>query len=119
MGLIEMLCFVVDNDFECVIYIEVIDLLCCSKLFKKGKFEFELYWGVDFQVEYECFLVEKYFKKFVIVCDYLKDIKVFYMCMNDDDKIVVVMDVFFLYIGEVIGGLQWEECYGKLVECMK
>lgn len=105
MGLVEMFCFVVDNDFECIIYFEVINIFCNFKFFKKGCFEFELIWGVDLQVEYECFLVEKKFKKLVIVCDYFKDIKVFYMRMNDDDKMVVVMDVFFLFIGEVIGGL--------------
>lgn len=64
-----------------------------------------MFWGIDFFFEYECFLVEEYFKLLVVVKNYLKDIKVFYMCLNDDGKIVVVMDVLVLGIGEIIGGL--------------
>ena len=119
MGLIEMLRFVVDNEFERITYTEAIELLRRSKPFKKGKFEFEPHWGVDLQAEHERFLVEKHFKKPVIVRDYPKDIKAFYMRMNDDDKTVAAMDVLFPYIGEVIGGSQREERQSVLLERMK
>ncbi len=119
MGLIEMLRFVVDNEFERITYTEAIELLRRSKPFKKGKFEFEPHWGADLQAEHERFLVEKHFKKPVIVRDYPKDIKAFYMRMNDDDKTVAAMDVLFPYIGEVIGGSQREERQSVLLERMK
>lgn len=109
MGLIEMLRFVVDNDFARITYTEAVNMLRNSKPFKKGKFEFEPVWGADLQAEHERFLVEKEFKKPVIVRDYPKDIKAFYMRMNDDNKTVAAMDVLFPYIGEVIGGSQREE----------
>lgn len=109
MGLIEMLRFVVDNDFERITYTEAVNLLLRSKPYKKGRFEFKPEWGVDLQAEHERYLVEKHFKKPVIVRDYPKDIKAFYMRMNDDDKTVAAMDVLFPYIGEVIGGSQREE----------
>jgi asparaginyl-tRNA synthetase len=109
MGLLEMLRFVVDNDFERITYTEAIQILRNSKPFKKGRFEFEPTWGVDLQAEHERYLVEKHFKKPVIVRDYPKDIKAFYMRMNDDGKTVAAMDVLFPYIGEVIGGSQREE----------
>lgn len=114
MGLVEMLRFVVDNDFARITYTEAVNLLRNSKPFKKGKFEFEPVWGADLQAEHERFLVEKEFKKPVIVRDYPKDIKAFYMRMNDDDKTVAAMDVLFPYIGEVIGGSQREEREGML-----
>ncbi len=114
MGLVEMLRFVVDNDFTRITYTEAVNLLRNSKPFKKGKFEFEPVWGADLQAEHERFLVEKEFKKPVIVRDYPKDIKAFYMRMNDDDKTVAAMDVLFPYIGEVIGGSQREEREGML-----
>lgn len=119
MGLIEMLRFVVDNEFERITYTEAIELLRRSKPFKKGKFEFEPHWGADLQAEHERFLVEKHFKKPVIVRDYPKDIKAFYMRMNDDGKTVAAMDVLFPYIGEVIGGSQREERQSVLLERMK
>ena len=109
MGLVEMLRLVVDNDFERITYSEAINILRNSKPFKKGRFEFEPTWGADLQAEHERFLVEKKFKKPVIVRDYPKDIKAFYMRMNDDDKTVAAMDVLFPFIGEVIGGSQREE----------
>lgn len=109
MGLVEMLRFVVDNDFERITYSEAINILRNSKPFKKGKFEFEPTWGADLQAEHERFLVEKKFKKPVIVRDYPKDIKAFYMRMNEDGKTVAAMDVLFPFIGEVIGGSQREE----------
>jgi len=114
MGLVDMLRFVVDNDFARITYTEAVNLLRNSKPFKKGKFEFEPVWGADLQAEHERFLVEKEFKKPVIVRDYPKDIKAFYMRMNDDDKTVAAMDVLFPYIGEVIGGSQREEREGML-----
>jgi asparaginyl-tRNA synthetase len=109
MGLIEMLRFVVDNDFERITYTEAVQLLRGSKPFKKGKFQFEPQWGVDLQAEHERWLVEKKFQKPVIVRDYPKEIKAFYMRQNDDGKTVAAMDVLFPYIGEVIGGSQREE----------
>jgi asparaginyl-tRNA synthetase len=109
MGLIDMLRFVVDNDFERLAYTDAVNLLRSSKTFKKGKFEFEPVWGEDLQAEHERYLVEKHFKKPVIVKDYPKDFKAFYMRLNDDKKTVAAMDVLFPYIGEVIGGSQREE----------
>lgn len=114
MGLLEMLRFVVDNDFERITYTEAVELLRNSTPFKKGKFEFEPQWGIDLQAEHERYLVEKHFKKPVIVRNYPKDIKAFYMRMNDDEKTVAAMDVLFPYIGEVIGGSQREERLDKL-----
>lgn len=118
MGLIEMLRFVVDNDFARITYTEAVNMLRNSKPFKKGKFEFEPVWGADLQAEHERFLVEKEFKKPVIVRDYPKDIKAFYMRMNDDGKTVAAMDVLFPYIGEVIGGSQREERQEMLAKRM-
>ena len=114
MGLIETLRFVVDNDFARITYSEAIDLLRNSKPYKKGRFEFPVEWGTDLQAEHERWLVEKKFQKPVIVRDYPKDIKAFYMRMNDDEKTVAAMDVLFPGIGEVIGGSQREERLDKL-----
>lgn len=119
MGLIEQLRFVVDNEFERITYTEAINILRNSKPYKKGKFEFEVEWGKDLQAEHERYLVEKKFKKPVIVRDYPKDIKAFYMRMNDDDKTVAAMDVLFPGIGEVIGGSQREEREDILLERIK
>lgn len=109
MPLMETLKFVVDNDFERITYTEAIRHLQNSKPYKKGKFKFPVEWGTDLAAEHERFLVEKKFKKPVIVVDYPKDIKSFYMRMNDDGKTVAAMDVLFPGIGEVIGGSQREE----------
>ncbi|MEL6141494.1 MAG: asparagine--tRNA ligase [Bacteroidota bacterium] len=109
MGLIEMLKFVVEDDFERITYTEAIDILKRSKPYKKGKFEFPVEWGEDLAAEHERYLVEKHFKKPVIVRDYPKEFKAFYMRLNDDDKTVAAMDILFPYIGEVIGGSQREE----------
>ena len=109
MGLLDMLKFVVDNDFERVTYTEAVELIRDSKPYKKGKFEFDVQWGTDLQAEHERYLVEKHFQKPVIVSNYPKDIKAFYMRQNDDGKTVAAMDVLFPYIGEVIGGSQREE----------
>jgi len=109
MGLIDTLRFVVDNDFERITYTEAVNLLLNSKPYKKGRFQFPIEWGSDLQAEHERWLVEQKFKKPVIVRDYPKDIKAFYMRMNDDNKTVAAMDVLFPGIGEVIGGSQREE----------
>lgn len=109
MGLIETLRFVVDNDFERITHAEAIQLIKRSKPYKKGRFEFEVDEKSDLQAEHERWLVEKHFKKPVIVRDYPKGIKAFYMRMNDDNETVAAMDVLFPGIGEVIGGSQREE----------
>ncbi|NRA48244.1 MAG: asparagine--tRNA ligase, partial [Phaeodactylibacter sp.] len=114
MGLIETLRFVVDNDFERITYSEAVNILRNSKPYKKGKFEYDVEWGKDLQAEHERFLVEKKFKKPVIVRDYPASIKAFYMRMNDEQegvpgKTVAAMDVLFPGIGEVVGGSQREE----------
>jgi len=109
--LIERLKFVVENDFVRLPYTEGIKILEQSG----EKFEFPVYWGVDLQSEHERFLVEKHFKKPVILTDYPKDIKAFYMKQNDDGKTVRAMDVLFPRIGEIIGGSQREENYEKLL----
>jgi asparaginyl-tRNA synthetase len=114
MPLTETLRFVVDNDFERITYTEAVRILRNSKPYKKGKFEYDIEWGKDLQAEHERFLVEKKFKKPVIVRDYPADIKAFYMRMNDEQeevpgRTVAAMDVLFPGIGEVIGGSQREE----------
>jgi len=110
MGLIEKLQFVIENDFERITYTEAYDILRNSKPNKKKKFQYLIEeWGADFQSEHERYLVEKKFKKPVIITDYPKDIKAFYMRMNDDGKTVRAMDVLFPGIGEIIGGSQREE----------
>ena len=118
MGLVDTLRFVVNNEFERITYTEAINLLRSSKPYKKGKFQYPVEWGIDLQSEHERWLVEKKFKKPVIVRDYPKDIKAFYMRMNDDEKTVAAMDVLFPGIGEVIGGSQREERLNKLKERM-
>jgi asparaginyl-tRNA synthetase len=119
MGLIETLKFVVENDFERITYTEAIDLLRNSKPYKKGRFQYDVEWGVDLQSEHERWLGEKKFQKPVIVRDYPKEIKAFYMRMNEDDKTVAAMDVLFPGIGEVIGGSQREERLDVLRSRMK
>ena len=109
MGLIEMLEFTVKDDFARITYTEAIELIQRSKPYKKKKFEFPVEWGTDLQAEHERWLVEKHFKKPVIVRDYPKDFKAFYMRLNDDEKTVAAMDILFPYIGEVVGGSQREE----------
>ena len=109
-GLIERLKFVLHNDFVRLPYTEGIKILEASG----RKFEFPVYWGVDLASEHERFLVEEHFKKPVILTDYPKEIKAFYMKLNDDGKTVRAMDVLFPGIGEIIGGSQREEDYDKL-----
>lgn len=117
-SLTETLRFVVDNAFERITYTEAVDLLRNSKPFKKKQFEYEPEWGKDLQAEHERWLVEKHFQKPVIVRNYPKDIKAFYMRMNEDGKTVAAMDVLFPGIGEVIGGSQREERHDVLVQRM-
>ena len=109
--LIERLKFVVNNDFVRLPYTEGIKILEESG----KKFEFPVYWGVDLASEHERYLVEEHFKKPVILTDYPKEIKAFYMKLNDDGKTVRAMDVLFPKIGEIIGGSQREENYEKLL----
>ncbi|UII21267.1 asparagine--tRNA ligase [Fulvivirga ligni] len=115
MSLLERLQFVADNEFERVTYTEAIDILRNSKPNKKKKFQYLIDgWGADLQSEHERFLVEKHFNKPVILYNYPKDIKAFYMRQNDDNKTVAAMDVLFPGIGEIIGGSQREERYDNL-----
>ena len=114
LSLVDTLRFVVDNDFVRITYTEALDILMRSKPYKKNKFEFPLAWGTDLQAEHERYLVEKHFERPVIVRDYPRDIKAFYMRQNEDGKTVAAMDVLFPYIGEVIGGSQREEREDKL-----
>ena len=108
--LLDRLNFVVNNDFVRLDYTEGIDILI-----KSGeKFEYPVSWGLDLQSEHERYLVEKHFKKPVILINYPKEIKAFYMKLNDDGKTVRAMDVLFPKIGEIIGGSQREEDLGKL-----
>ena len=111
--LIDRLRFVVENDFVRLTYTEGIEIL--KKAVAEGKkFEYPVDWGTDLQSEHERYLVEDHFKKPVILTDYPKDIKSFYMKQNDDSKTVRAMDVLFPRIGEIIGGSQREEDYEKL-----
>jgi len=119
MSLIERLEFVVNNEFEKITYTEAINILQRSKPFKKKKFKFPVEWGVDLASEHERFLVEKHFKKPVVIFDYPKEIKAFYMRNNDDGKTVAAMDVLFPGIGEIIGGSQREERLDVLKEKVK
>lgn len=109
-GLIEKLENVVKKRFKRVSYTEAIDILLNSKENKKGKFQFPIErWGADLQSEHERFLVEKHFESPVVLFDYPKEIKAFYMRLNEDGKTVAAMDVLFPGIGEIIGGSQREE----------
>lgn len=119
MTLLEKLAFVNDNVFERVTYTEAVDILINSPAYKKKKFQYEVKWGIDLQSEHERYLVEKHFKKPVIVTNYPKDIKAFYMRQNDDGKTVAAMDILAPGIGEIVGGSQREERMDKLVERME
>jgi asparaginyl-tRNA synthetase len=120
MGLIEKLEFVLKSDFERITYTEAFNILRNSKPNKKKKFQYLIEnWGADLQSEHERFLVEKHFKKPVILVDYPKEIKAFYMRQNDDDKTVRAMDILFPGIGEIVGGSQREERYDLLLNRMK
>jgi asparaginyl-tRNA synthetase len=110
MSLLERLHFVVEHPFERITYTEAIEILEKSKPNKEKKFQYPIQgWGTDLQSEHERYLVEKHFKKPVILTDYPKDIKAFYMRLNDDGKTVRAMDILFPGIGEIVGGSQREE----------
>ncbi len=122
LGLKEKLNFVLDNDFERITYTEAIEILLQSPAYKKKKFKFDVSWGIDMQSEHERYLVEKHFKKPVIVTDYPKNIKAFYMRQNDNcepgKETVAAMDILAPGIGEIIGGSQREERLEKLEQRM-
>ena len=110
-GLIDRLHFVLEHDFKRLEYTEAIDILKASG----RKFEFPCDWGCDLQSEHERYLVEEHFKRPVILINYPKEIKAFYMKQNDDGKTVRGMDVLFPGIGEIIGGSEREADYDKLL----
>jgi asparaginyl-tRNA synthetase len=114
LGLIEKLEFVLNNQFERITYTEAIGILVNSPAYKKKKFKYEVSWGIDMQSEHERYLVEKHFKKPVIVTGYPKEIKAFYMRQNDDGKTVAAMDILVPGIGELVGGSQREERLERL-----
>ena len=113
--LIERLEHIVKTPFERITYTKAIEIL--QKAPKK--FEFPVMWGIDLQSEHERYLAEEYFKKPVILSDYPKDIKAFYMRVNDDNKTVAAMDILVAGIGELVGGSQREERLDKLTERLK
>jgi asparaginyl-tRNA synthetase len=113
--LLERLKFVVENDFKRLTYTEAVLILTSSG----KKWEYQVGWGRDLQAEHERYLVEEHFKRPVILTDYPKEIKAFYMKQNDDGKTVRAMDVLFPGIGEIIGGSQREEQYERLLSRIK
>ena len=116
--LIERLHFVLEHDFVRLAYTEGIKIL--EEAVKNGhKFEFPVFWGADLASEHERYLVEQHFKRPVILTDYPKEIKAFYMKMNEDNKTVRAMDVLFPQIGEIIGGSEREADYDKLMGRIK
>ena len=116
MELISKLHFVLEHEFVRLTYTEAIEILRNSNYNKKGKFQYPVTgWGIDLQSEHERYLVEKHFKKPVILTDYPKEIKAFYMKQNEDGKTVRAMDVLFPGIGEIIGGSEREADYQKLL----
>lgn len=120
LGLLDRLKFVVENEFARLTYTEAIEILKNSKPNKKKKFAYPVEdWGIDLQSEHERFLVEKEFKRPVILSNYPKDIKAFYMRMNEDGNTVAAMDILFPGIGEIIGGSQREERLEVLQSRMK
>jgi asparaginyl-tRNA synthetase len=114
-ALLERLRFVVENEFVRITYTEAISILTSSE----KKWEYQVGWGRDLQAEHERYLVEEHFKKPVILIDYPKEIKAFYMKQNEDGKTVKAMDVLFPGIGEIIGGSQREEQYDRLLSRIK
>jgi asparaginyl-tRNA synthetase len=120
LGLIEKLNFVIENEFVRITYGEAIDILQNSKPNRNKQFTYPVNgWGTDLQSEHERYLVEKHFRKPVILTDYPKEIKAFYMKQNEDGKTVRAMDVLFPQIGEIIGGSQREENLEKLQTRMR
>ena len=119
MSLLERLHFVSENDFVVLNYSEAIEILKNSKPNKKKKFNYIISgFGNDLQSEHERYLVEKVYKKPVVIKDYPKEIKAFYMRLNEDKKTVAAMDILFPEIGEIVGGSQREERLGVLTNRM-
>jgi len=119
LDLISKLKFCLENNFERITYTEAIDILKQSKPNQKKQFKYLIEsWGADLQSEHERYLVEKHFKKPVILTDYPKEIKAFYMRQNDDGKTVRAMDILFPGIGEIVGGSQREERLEKIEQRM-
>ena len=119
LSLIERLEFVVNNGFERITYTNAIELLLQSTPYKKKKFKYPVEWGTDLQSEHERYLVEKHFKKPVIITDYPASFKAFYMRLNEDGKTVAAMDILFPGIGEIVGGSQREERFDVLKQKIK
>jgi asparaginyl-tRNA synthetase len=123
MGLIEKLEFVLNNNFERITYTEAIDILLQSPAYKKKKFQYDVKWGIDMQSEHERYLVEKHFKKPVIVTNYPAAIKAFYMRQDEGceagRETVAAMDILAPGIGEIVGGSQREERLDKLLSRME
>lgn len=123
MGLLEKLDFVVNNKFERITYTEAIEILLASPAYKKKKFKFDVKWGIDLQSEHERYLVEKHFKKPVIVTNYPAAIKAFYMRQDEGcepgKETVSAMDILAPGIGEIVGGSQREERYDRLISRME
>ena len=120
LGLLERLQFVTSNDFKRITYTEAIDILRNSNHYKKKKFKYDVDWGTDLQSEHERYLVEKEFKRPVIITDYPASFKAFYMRRNDNSEpgkeTVAAMDILFPGIGEMVGGSQREERLDVLKE---
>jgi len=114
-GLLERLNFVLNNSFVRITYTEAVKILTSAE----RKWDYPVGWGSDLQAEHERYLVEEHFKRPVILTDYPRDIKAFYMKQNADGKTVRAMDVLFPGIGEIIGGSQREEDYDKLISRIK
>ena len=119
LSLLERMDMVVGHDFERITYTQAIEILLQSKPHKKKKFKYDVSWGVDLQSEHEKYLVEKHFKKPVVIVDYPASIKAFYMRQNDDGKTVAAMDILFPGIGEIVGGSQREERHEMLEQKCK
>ena len=119
LSLLERMNMVVSHDFERITYTQAIEILLQSKPHKKKKFKYDVSWGVDLQSEHEKFLVEKHFKKPVVIVDYPASIKAFYMRQNEDGKTVAAMDILFPGIGEIVGGSQREERHEVLEQKCK
>ncbi|MFA7661069.1 MAG: asparagine--tRNA ligase, partial [Anaerovoracaceae bacterium] len=114
-GLLDRLENVANSDFQRITYTEAIEMLKSSG----ESFQYPVEWGIDLQTEHERFITEKIFKKPVFVTDYPREIKAFYMRLNDDDKTVAAMDLLVPGVGEIVGGSQREERYDVLGERIK
>jgi len=119
LSLLERMDMVIGHDFERITYTQAIEILLQSKPHKKKKFKYDVSWGVDLQSEHEKYLVEKHFKKPVVIVDYPTSIKAFYMRQNEDGKTVAAMDILFPGIGEIVGGSQREERHEVLEQKCK